>query len=344
MNPVRLLPVFLLACVASGCGVDRSKAVDELFAAYSGDVPGASVLVIRDGEKILAKNYGLANVESQTAVTSETNFRLASVTKQFTATAVLMLVERGELALDDPVRMYFPELPAFTEGITIRQLLNHTSGIEDYEPLYELELPNQVTDAGVADILAGTEGTYFPPGTDYRYSNSAYALLSQLVERLSGQTFGAFLDQNIFSPLGMSNTVAHVDGVTTVPNRAFGYTVEDGVVEPSDQSPWSAVLGDGGVYSSVNELYLWDQAQYEGGLLSPDLRALSETPGLEDYGFGLRIDTYKGHRRIHHSGSTSGFRNFMQRFPDARLSVIVLTNRAAPDVQPLAEQVADLYL
>jgi len=340
----KLLPALILA-VLTGCSVDEESEVDRLFADYSADgMPGAAVMVIDNGRIALLKNYGLAQLESDIPVGINTNFRLASVTKQFTATAVLMLADQRKLSLDDSIRFYFPEFRSFADDIKIRHLLQHTSGIEDYEPLYGDRFPEQVTDRGVVDIIARTEGTYFRPGTRYRYSNSAYAILAVLVEDLSGKTFAAFLQDNIFAPVGMNSTVVHVEGVSTVPNRAFGYTVTEDGVENTDQSAWSAVLGDGGIYSSAADLFQWDQAQYEDDLISPDLKEQALTPGLEDYGFGFRIDEYKGHHRVHHSGSTSGFRNFMQRFPDEQLTIIVLTNRAEPDVAPLAEQIADLYL
>lgn len=334
-----------LAAGLVGCGVNTDAEVDRLFADYAADgMPGASVMVIRNGNAVLTRNYGLANVTKGEPVGSSSNFRLASVTKQFTATAILMLVDEGKLSLDDTLRQHFPDYPEFADGITIRNMLQHTSGLEDYEPIYGDRFPEQVTDRGVVEILSKTTGTMFPPGSQYSYSNSAYAILAVLVENLSGQSFPEFLHTRIFAPLEMANTVAFVNGVTTVPNRAFGYSVEDGVVEFTDQSAWSAVLGDGGVYSSVEDLLKWDRALYKNGLVSAELRAASWTPGLEDYGFGFRIDEYRGHKRYHHSGSTSGFRNFMQQFPDDKLTVIVLTNRAGPDVQPLAEKVADLYL
>lgn len=339
------LPLTMTALLIGACSMDSGDDVDRVFADYSGaDVPGAAVMVIRDGEPVLARGYGLARLDEGVAVTPATNFRLASVTKQFTATAILMLVDRGALSLDDTLRQHFPQYPPFADGITIRHLLQHTSGIEDYEPLYGDPFPEQIRDRGVMELLSATDGTYFEPGSEYRYSNSAYAILATLIEDLSGQSFADFLDDNIFAPLGMRNTVAFVKGDTDVVNRAYGYVVNDGEVEFADQSSWSAVLGDGGVYSSLEDLLTWDRALYDNDLLPAALWAAAWTPGHENYGFGWRIDEYGGHRRIHHSGSTSGFRNFMQRFPDLGLTIIVLTNRAAPDVQPLAEKVADLYL
>ena len=342
---MRLSVLLLLIMGFSGCGVNVEAEVDQLFQDYAGQgMPGASVMVIRDGQPILTRSYGLANVEKGEPVEPSTNFRLASVTKQFTATSILMLVDAGKLSLDDSIRQYFPQLPAFADGITITHMLQHTSGIEDYEPIYGDQFPEQISDRGVVEIISKTKGTNFTPGSQYSYSNSAYAILAVLVEQLSGQSFPKFLQDNIFAPLDMSNTVAFVDGVTTVPNRSYGYSVSDAGVEFTDQSAWSAVLGDGGIYSSVEDLIKWDRALYDNGLISAELRAKSWTPGLETYGFGFRIDEYKGHKRYHHSGSSSGYRNHMQQYPDERLTIIVLTNRAEPDVAPLADKVADLYL
>lgn len=325
--------------------MDQEKEIDRLFAGYRGvESPGAAVRVIRDGAPVATRTYGLANVEEKTPVRPETSFRLASVTKQFTAMSILILVDRGELALDDMITDVFPEFPEYGSGITLRHLLQHTSGLIDYEPFVPEDSERQVVDREVLDLMMQQDHTYFPPGSEHRYSNSGYAVLAMVVEQVSGQSFAGFLDENIFQPLGMHDTVAHREGVSSVANRAYGYHVGENGVEFSDQSPWSAVLGDGGVYTSVIDLAKWDQALYDNPFVRPELLEEAFAPGREDYGFGWRIDEYRGHRRMHHEGSTIGFRNFMQRFPDERLTVIVLTNRREPEVQSLAEQVADLYL
>jgi len=334
----------LFACVASHNLTNSiDMEIDRLFSTYSGEQPGAAVMIVHNGEPVFAKGYGLAQLEPEVPVDTSSNFRLASITKQFTATAVLMFVDRGGLALDDSIRDYFPEFPAYTNDITIRHLLQHVSGLKDYEPIYGNRFPEQVTDSGVVEIVSQTERGDFTPGSQYHYSNTGYAVLAVLVERLSGQSFADFLAENIFEPVGMSNTLAF-DGSHPVSNRAYGYTVKNGQVFASDQSAWSAVLGDGGVYSSLDDLLKWDQFLYENDLISPALVEATFTPGREDYGFGWRIDDYRGHRRHHHSGSTSGFRNFIQRFPDEQLTIVILTNRAAPDVAPLGDKLADLYL
>ena len=341
---ISLSTVLLLAKCTSPPVTDQYK-LAEIFADYVGnDVPGAAVLVIQDGQKELKGTFGMANLDAREPVGSNTNFRLASVTKQFTAMSVLMLVDREMLRLDDTLGGIFPDFPPFADRITIMHLLQHTSGLLDYEDFVPSDSLEQVSDSDALDILIATDSTYFEPGAAFRYSNSGYAVLAMIVEKYSGRTFAEFLKENIFDPLGMDGTVAYQKGISEVSNRAYGYTVTESGIENTDQSPWSAVLGDGGIYSSLDDLYKWDQALYTDTLISADLFTQALTPNLDDYGFGWRIDTYNGLKRYHHSGSTSGFRNFLMRFPDERLTVIVLTNRAEPDVQPLAERVFDLVI
>jgi CubicO group peptidase (beta-lactamase class C family) len=335
--------------LSAGCTADHTvnyeEEIDRMFADYQGDgMPGAVVRVIKDGQPVMTRTYGMANVEEKIPVSAETNFRLASVSKQFTAMCILMLVDRDRLELKDSLTDVFPDFPEYGNGITIKHLLQHTSGLKDYEPFVPEDSPVQVVDADVLELMRQQDRTDFAPGGEHRYSNSGYAVLAMIVEKISGQTYPEFLKQNIFEPLGMRNTVAHQNGVSTVANRAYGYHVTDAGVEFSDQSPWSAVLGDGGIYTSVNDLALWDEALYADDLISGELKRQAFTPFLDDYGFGWRIDEYAGHLRMHHSGSTVGFRNFIQRFPDDRLTVIVLSNRRDPEVDPLAERVADLFL
>jgi CubicO group peptidase (beta-lactamase class C family) len=325
--------------------MNQDAEIDRIFADYRGaESPGAVVRVIRNGAPVATRTYGLANVEEKIPVRPETNFRLASVTKQFTAMSILILADRGELALDDALTDIFPAFPAYGNRITLRHVLQHTSGLIDYEPFVPEDSERQIVDREVLDLMMQQDHTYFPPGSEHRYSNSGYAVLAMVVEEVSGRSFADFLNENIFEPLGMHDTVAHREGVSVIANRAYGYHVGETGAELSDQSPWSAVLGDGGIYTSVLDLAKWDQALYDNPFVRPQLLETAFTPGLEDYGFGWRIDEYHGHRRMHHEGSTIGFRNFMQRFPDERLTVIVLTNRREPAVQSLAEQVADLYL
>lgn len=344
----RILGVIFTGMLAGGmsaCAADPEAEIDTLFAAYQGDgTPGAALRVIRNGEPILTRTFGMADIDAGVAIGPDTNFRLASVTKQFTAMSILMLVEDGALRLDSTLPEIFDDFPAYGKDITVRYLLQHRSGLLDYETIMPEDATEQVHDSDVLRMMKEADHTYFEPGAEYRYSNSGYAVLAMMVEKYSGKSFATFLRENIFEPVGMRNTVAFENGVSTVGHRAFGYSVDGDAVEFTDQSPYSAVLGDGGIYSSLEDLFLWDQSLYKDELILPETKAAMLTPSLEDYGFGWRIDQYRGRLRYHHSGSTSGFRNFVARFPDDGLTVILLTNRAEPDVQPLAEKVADLFL
>lgn len=306
-----------------------STHVDELLHRYTGAVPGASVLVAHEGKPFLRRVCGQSNLELAIEVTPETNFRLASLTKQFTAAAILVLVQDERLSIDDPVLRWLPSLPSPSRQATIRQLLTHTSGIIDYEELIPDGPSAQLSDADVLALLESQHTTYFAPGSAYRYSNSGYALLALVVERAAAERFAKFLHDRIFIPLGMSSTVAHEEGVTRIANRAFGYSCRNGEWVRNDQSPASAVLGDGGIYSSIDDLAKWDAALYDSSLLADQSRRLAFTAHTSTdlhhvhYGFGWRVTG----ELLWHSGETVGFRNVIMRNPGRRLTVVILTNR-----------------
>jgi CubicO group peptidase (beta-lactamase class C family) len=320
--------------------------VDALMRRYEGSVPGASLLVVSNGTTVIRRAWGLADVENRVSATPQTNYRLASVTKQFTAAAILLLLEDHKLSLDDPVKKWLPSLPAAVDSVTIQHLLTHTSGIIAYEDVIPAGATRQLHDADVLHLLESQDSTYFKPGSSYRYSNSGYALLALIVERASGKSFATFLHERIFTPLGMNNTVAYEKGVSTVANRAFGYTMKDRSWVRKDQSVTSAVLGDGGIYSSVDDLAKWDAALYDSRLLSDESRRLAFTPHTATdnldvkYGFGWRITG----EALWHSGETSGFRNVIIRYPSKRLTVVVLTNRDDPPPYETALAIAKLFM
>jgi CubicO group peptidase (beta-lactamase class C family) len=326
-------------------------AVDSLLAPYTGSaVPGASVIVIQNGRVIVRRSYGTADLERRTPAGPETAYRLASVSKPFTAMAVMLLARDGKLHYDQPVRDVLPELPPAARDVTIRHLLNHTSGLWDYEDLIPETRTTQLDDRDVLALLAPKDSLYFPPVSAYRYSNSGYVLLGLIVERASGMTFPEFLRSRIFAPLGMTATVAHVEGADIVPRRAYGYSPDTTGFTATDQSVTSATLGDGGIYSNVDDLMRWDRALYGTELVDAATLRLATTPpvlpggGATEYGFGWFVDTYQGERRWRHTGETSGFRNAIQRFPDRRFTVILLTNRSSGDPGAVAERIADLLL
>jgi CubicO group peptidase (beta-lactamase class C family) len=316
--------------------------IDDVMHAYQSDGPGAAVLVLKNGEAVVRRSYGHANLEQTQRVALKTNFRLASVTKQFTAAAILLLIEDRKLSLTDSVRKWLPSLPEIAAPITIRHLLTHTSGLIDYEDVIPETMTHQLHDADVLTLLEGQSKLYFEPGSSYRYSNSGYALLALIVERASGLAFAQFLKARIFEPLKMNDTIAYEAETSVVQHRAYGYSEIEGRWQRTDQSQTSAVLGDGGVYSSIDDLAKWDAALNDERLLkASSLQAAftsatrTDDPAV-DYGFGWRITDDS----VWHSGETIGFRNVMVRYPKERLTVVVLTNRNDPEPYVLALKIA----
>ncbi|HYX83316.1 MAG TPA: serine hydrolase domain-containing protein [Gemmatimonadales bacterium] len=330
---------------------DDTRPVDSLFAAYTGDsVPGASVVVIQAGTAIIRRAYGMADLERHVAATPETDYRLASLSKQFTAMAVMLLAQDGKLHYDQPVREILPELPSAASGISIRHLLNHTSGIVDYEDLIPKTRTTQVSDADVLAMLAAKDSVYFPAGSQYRYSNSGYVLLGLIVGRVSRVSLPDFLRARIFAPLGMQATVMHVEGSDTVPRRAFGYSPRGSSFVQTDQSVTSATLGDGGIYTNVDDMVRWDAALSNTTLVDARTLELATTPprlpqdSVTQYGFGWFVDRYRGELRWRHTGETSGFRNAIQRYPRRTLTIVILTNRSSGEPGAIAERIADRLL
>jgi CubicO group peptidase (beta-lactamase class C family) len=328
---------------------DLTAAVDSIMTAYANPAgPGASVLVVRDGAAVLARSYGMADVEAGIRATPRTNYRLASLTKQFTATAIMLLKEDGRLRYDDPITKYLPKLPATARGVTIRMLLTHTSGLWAYEDFVPDSQTTQVHDADVPALIAHADSSYFAPGSAYRYSNTGYALLALIVERASGERFARFLHDRIFAPLGMSATVAYENGVSTVADRAFGYSIDNGRVRRTDQSSTSAVLGDGGIYTSLEDLAKWDAALDAHALVADgDQReawtsALTTRGARVGYGFGWFVDSASDGPRLRHHGETMGFTNAILKIPSRRLTIVILTNRTGGEPWDLATRIAAL--
>src|ERR1700722_2006418 len=339
--------------------------IDAAFNSLKSTVaPGAAVLVVRNGQVAFRHGYGVTDLRTRQPIEPSTNFRLASFTKQFTATAIMLLVRDGKLRYDDHLTDIFPDFAAYGKAITVRNLLNHTSGLKDYEGLMMKDYPNtppekipQIHDAGVLKLMEQQTSGNFPAGSRWEYSNSGYVVLAMIVEKVSGRPFGQFLHERIFAPLAMNHTLAYEQGKNEVPHRAYGFSKQGNSLRETDQSPTSATLGDGGIYSSIDDLEKWDRALREHTLLTeaemqPALTPVQPSAGPakgEDgaaitYGFGWFLDPYHGHKRMSHDGETCGFRTTIQRFTDDRLTVIVLANRTDVDPGARALKVADLYL
>jgi len=349
--------------------------IDAIFAPLAGaSSPGLAVLVRKDGRTVIERGYGLRELRTFVKIDSQTNFRLASCSKQFTAMSIMLLVHDGKLHYDDQLTDVFPDFPAYGKAITIRNLLNHTSGLPDYEDLMAAaETRNhapiwtptrQIQDAEVLELLQEETAGKFAPGTQWSYSNSGYVVLGLVVAKMSGQPFGEFLRERIFTPLRMSQTLAFEKGKNLVSQRAYGHSKEANVWKQTDQSSTSATLGDGGIYSSLTHLAKWDEALAQYTLLSekemqPALTAAQlsnaaqpKWPANSDrpegtpvsYGFGWFLDPYRNHARMWHYGDTVGFHTYIQRFPADRLTIIILCNRTDLDPESLAAKVADSVL
>ena len=367
-----------LAAVATAANTAREVATDAVFESLvRGDEPGLAVLVRQDGKSVFERGYGVRDLRSRQRIDPGTAFRLASVTKQLTATAVMLLVRDGRLRYEDALTNLVPSFPAYGKGITIRHLLTHTSGLPDYEDLMAAAeqgrapiwtAARQIHDDEVLALLRGAKQGRFPPGTQWAYSNSGYVMLGRIVARVSGKPFGDFLHERIFAPLGMDRTLAHEPGRNELASRALGHTREADGFRQTDQSSTSATLGDGGVYSTLRDLARWDEALHAGTLVSPAAIKPALTPGtLADgsaprwppglrsgdnlapgetvaYGFGWFLDPWRGRARMWHHGESIGFRTVIQRFPDDRLTVVILANRNDLDPAELALRAAEPWL
>ena len=314
------------------------------------DTAGACVLAIDDGRVVFEHAYGLADVENNVACTPATNFRIASVSKQFTAAAIMLLVEQGKVSLDDKLPKFFPGFPEYGREVTVRQLLTHTSGLPDYENLIPEGTTLQLDDLDVLQLLMDAKEPIFAPGAKWQYSNSGYALLGLIVEAAAKKPFHQFLADGFFKPLGMTNTVMYVRGFNEVPNRAYGHEKQEGRWVRADQSLTSAVRGDGGVYTSLDDYKLWLGYLNERKLFRQETYREIFSPQVETsrdaaYGFGWFIDRYRDQRRVCHNGESRGFTHTVQTFPDRRAAIVLFTNSALTEpMNELGQKLADLLI
>lgn len=331
---------------------EKSKEVDKLFSPWDKTTsPGAALAIIKDGEIIYKRGYGMAKLEDDIVMTPSKIFDIGSVSKQFTAACIALLALEGKLSLDDDVRRYIPELPSYGQPITIRHLIHHTNGLRDYNALLSLagfrpdsDCPN-VEEA--LEIICRQKRLNHPPGEEYSYTNTGYFLLGLIVDRVSGKSLNQFAQERIFKPLGMKNTLFQDNHNQIIKNRASGYSPE-GDSFRLNMSNWDEV-GDGNVYTTVEDLYLWDQAFYNYKL-GCELMDLLHTQGILnnghkiDYAFGLVISNYRGLRTVSHSGSWAGFRASLIRFPDEQFSIICLSNLSTFNPAAISYKIADIYL
>jgi CubicO group peptidase (beta-lactamase class C family) len=312
-------------------------------------VPGLALLVARDGKIVKAQGYGMANVELQVPVKPETVFQSGSMGKQFTATAVMMLVEEGKIRLDDPITQYFKDAPAAWKQVTVRELLSHTAGFGDYPENFDFR-----KDRTEDELLTVVEGIplAYPPGTRWSYANLGYLTLGVLLHRVTGEFYGDFLQQRIFRPLGM-NTTRIISEADIIPNRAAGYRLVKGVLKNQEWvAPSLNTTADGSLYFSILDLAKWDAALYTEKLLKKSsldemwtpVKLKNGRPNPDRYGFGWYMDDIRGHRIVEHSGSWQGFTSNISRYVNDQLTVVVLTNLAGAEPSDIGHHVAGIYI
>lgn len=288
------------------------------------------------------KGYGFANLEWQVSNTPTTKFRLGSITKQFTAASILLLEERGKLKVEDPVKKYMPDAPAAWDKVTIFHLLTHTSGIPSFTsfPDYETKQAQSMTPQQLVDWFKD-KPLEFEPGTKWNYSNSGYVLLGYLIEKISGQSYADFVQQNIFTPLGMKDS-GYDSNSALIEHRASGYSRgKDGPVNAGFVN-MTVPLSAGALYSTTEDLLRWEEGLFGGKVLKPESLAKMTTPFKEDYAFGLGVTTTKGHKMIAHNGGIQGFNTSLIYYPDDKLVVAVLANLNGPFADQLAAQLGEV--
>jgi CubicO group peptidase (beta-lactamase class C family) len=302
-----------------------------------------AVLVARDGQILVDKGYGSANLEWKIANDGDTKFRLGSVTKQFTAAALLLLQERGKLKLDAPVKTYVPDAPAAWDKITVHHLLTHTSGIPSLTSFDDFQ-KQKTLPATLASLIARfrDKPLEFEPGTKHKYSNSGYILLTEVVEKASGQSYTAFVTENIFKPLGMADT-GYDSHALVIPRRASGYTPRvAGIVVNADYVDMTIPQGAGALYSTTHDLLKWQLGLFGGKLLKPESLKAYRTPFKDDYALGVVVSTKDGATTIEHGGGIEGFNTWLGHDPDRKLTVVVLANLNGPAAGRLGKSLLTL--
>ena len=346
-----ILPCLFTLLVGAASAQTSSDPVDDYIRAEMAKrkIPGLALLVVRDGQIVKAQGYGFSNVELQVPVKPETLFQSGSMGKQFTATAVMMLVEEGKLGLDDPLTKYFSDAPKSWKQVTVRQLLSHTGGFGDYPKGFDFR-----RDRSEDDLLKVVEAIplAYPPGTKWAYANLGYLTLGVLIHRVSGKFYGDFLQERVFQSLGMSTTRI-ISEADIIPNRASGYELVKGELKNQEWvSPALNTTADGSLYFSILDLAKWDAALYTEKLLKKPSLDLMWTPvklksgevNSDHYGFGWFIHDIRGHRIIEHEGAWQGFTTNISRYVDDRLTVAILTNLAGPEPDDLSHHVAGMYV
>lgn len=328
--------------------------VDSVFSKYdSPDSPGCALGVVNKGDIIYSKGYGMANLAYDNPIDDETIFYAGSVSKQFTAASIAILADRGTISLEDSVSKYIPELPGYGDNITIKNLVHHTSGVRDIYGLMSLS-GDRVEDVFTYDdalnLISSSKELNFNPGSKYLYSNSGYFILTVIIKRATGQSLREFARKNIFQPLGMHDTHFHDDHTHNIPQLAMSYNPRAKGEFEISYIPNFEQVGQGGLYTTIKDLYKWDQNFYDNKLKSTSFLDIMHTKGVLnngdtlDYAFGINISKYKGLKTVSHGGSFMGYKAYFLQFPEEEFSVLTLCNRGDINPGSLSRQVSDIFL
>jgi CubicO group peptidase (beta-lactamase class C family) len=345
---MKRLAGFFIVTVLPALPIARADQVDDYLASQMQRhrIPGLTLKVIRDGQTIKTAAYGLANVELDVPARLETVFEIGSITKQFTAAGILLLAQDGKLSVDDKISKHLKGTPEAWANVTIRHLLTHTSGIKSYTGLNGFEARRRLTQEQFIRSI-GKEPMDFRPGDSWKYCNTGFNLLGYIIENVSGKNYWDFMSQRIFQPLGMTATTNRQPSLI-IPNRATGYEQTNRVWLNRDPD-LTEVFSAGAIVSTVGDLAKWTTALDDDRLLNAASKQQMWTPvrlndgKIRKYGFGWNLDTVEGHKNIGHGGSTSGFSASIQRFPDDRLAIIILTNTDEEIATTLAKEVATFF-
>jgi CubicO group peptidase (beta-lactamase class C family) len=336
--------------------VDAQKVndrVDSLMSSmYPKDKPGAAIAIVMNGKVVFKNGYGVADLNTKAQITPTTNFNICSMTKQFTAYSILQLRGQKKLSLTDPLVKYFPNFnPAVGRSVTIRNLLTHSSGIVDHYSYVDKKLFKEFWDKDVLTAIQSVDSSYFPVGSHYRYSNSAFCLLSLVIEQLSGKTYPEYIHENVFAPLKMKNSdVIHPD--FDIANRALGYESEKDSFKLSDanESLFFSTMGDGGIYTSINDYLKWIMAIQQGKILDPKLvhQAQSaqfpiDTARNISYGYGWFVAGAGKEKVVYHTGSNGGFRTIIFTKPSEKYAVVIFSNRTGVDLEDLVRAINKMF-
>jgi CubicO group peptidase (beta-lactamase class C family) len=351
-----LLLLLLSISVCSFGQIEESQAIDSLFTEWDKpDVPGCAIGIINDGKLVYANGYGIGDLEHDIEITPSSVFYIGSVSKQFVTFSILLLEEQGKLNLDDSIQKYLPDFPEYDTPLTIRHFIHHTSGVRDYLTLMYLKGRNYLdhTEANeVYELIKRQKELNFSPGEKYLYSNSCYFMLAMIIEKAAGQSLKTFAHENIFQPLGMKNSLFYDDNTDLIKNRVFSYNKKPNEDGFNNLIMRFDLVGSGGVYSNIEDLFLWDANFYDNklGKGGQEIIQKMHEEGLlnngesSGYAFALNNGTYKGLKTVSHGGSLAGYRAQLMRFPEEKYSVIILANRGDANPTGKSFQITDILL